>query len=67
MTLPLNISDPYFDLTLKQANSGVLVNTFGNLSATGSGSAALVLPPGSQFPSLIGLTFHHAYLSSGPT
>jgi hypothetical protein len=65
MTLPLNIFDPYFDLTLQQANSGAFVNTFGILSATGTGSAALVVPPGSQFPSLIGLTFHHAYVVFG--
>jgi hypothetical protein len=66
MTLPLNIFDPYFSLTLQQPNSAYLVNTFGVLNFQGAASATLVVPTASQFPSLIGLTFHHAYLVFQP-
>ena len=65
MTLPLN-SDPYYALTLQQPNSGAFVNTFGTLSSSGTATASLNVPPGAQFPSLIGLTFHHAYLVFQP-
>jgi hypothetical protein len=65
MTLPLNIFDPYFSLTLQQPNSAYLVNTFGVLNFQGTASASLVVPTASQFPSLIGLTFHHAYVVFG--
>ena len=61
LTLPLNVPDPYFNLTLQQPNSASLVDTFGVLSSQGTATASLNVPPGAQFPSLVGLTFHHAY------
>jgi predicted RNA methylase len=65
MTLPLNF-DPYFSLTLQQPNSGAFVDTFGVLSFSGKATSSLIVPPGAQFPGLIGLTFHHAYLVFQP-
>lgn len=57
--LPLNI-DAYFLVTLTAPNSSVHVGTFGVLSATGSGSASLVVPTGTD-PGLAGLTLTHAF------
>lgn len=60
VTLPLNV-DSYLLLSLSSAGSGLFQGTLGFLDATGSASASLQLPAGSD-PSLAGLTLHHAGL-----
>ena len=65
LTLPLNIVDPYFDFTLEQPNSAALVNTLGVLDIQGTATASVNVPTSAQYPSLIGLTFHHAYVVLG--
>lgn len=58
--LPLN-PDEYFDIIGNQVNGPIFINTFGTLSATAGGSAALSMPGGLS-PTLVGLTLDHAYL-----
>ena len=65
LTLPLNILDPYFSLTLEQPNSAYLVDTLGFLDFQGTGSAAINVPSAAKQPSVIGLEFHHAYVTFG--
>ncbi len=65
LTLPLNIVDPCFDFTLEQPNSAALVNTLGVLDIQGTATASVNVPTSAQYPSLIGLTFHHAYVVLG--
>ncbi len=65
LTLPLNIFDPYFNFTIEQPNSAILVNTFGVLDIQGTATASVNVPPASQLPSLAGMTFHHAYIVLG--
>ena len=60
LLLPLNV-DNYTLFTLKKPNSGILSNTFNFLDANGQASASFNVPPISE-PSLIGATFHHAYV-----
>ncbi|MEX1024525.1 MAG: FG-GAP repeat protein [Planctomycetota bacterium] len=60
--IPLTLPSPYFNLTLTNPNSAVLVNTFSALDAAGRSTAAFVLPPGSN-PSLVGRTAHHAFVT----
>jgi choice-of-anchor B domain-containing protein len=58
------VQDAYFDYSLVHANGPLLVNSFAALDGAGKGSAHFVLPSG--FPSLIGLTAHHAWLAIDP-
>ncbi len=50
LTLPLNVPDPYFNLTLQQPNSASLVDTFGVLSSQGTATASLNVPPRRAVP-----------------
>ncbi len=58
--VPLNVPDPYFELTLLGANAPPLASSFALLDAAGTASASFALPPASN-PALAGLTLHHAY------
>ncbi|MEO0652329.1 MAG: hypothetical protein AAFZ65_16775, partial [Planctomycetota bacterium] len=58
VTLPLNY-DAYTQQTLLLANSGPFVDTLGLLDANGTGAAQLLVA-GGQYPSLVGLSMHHA-------
>jgi FG-GAP repeat len=55
--IPLN-PDPWTDITIGYANSAVLVNTRGTLSASGTATARIRSGP--YAATLVGLVFHHA-------
>jgi hypothetical protein len=59
VVLPLN-DDAYFQHTLGHPNEFPLSGSLGTLSLAGSGSAVFALPAG-LFPTLAGLTVHHAF------
>ena len=59
VTLPLNF-DAYFDYTLNNANSALLVNTLGFLDGTGRATAQFALPAGAVSPASP-LTVNHAF------
>ena len=61
LTLPLNYPDSYLDFTLTSPNTSQLGNTFGVLSPSGSGTASVSVPPGTD-SSLAGLEVNHAFL-----
>lgn len=61
VVLPLAPLDPWFAFTLGSPNSPALPGSFGFLDGSGDASASLVIPAGAP-ASLVGLTFHHAYL-----
>ncbi|MCR9245978.1 MAG: PQQ-dependent sugar dehydrogenase [bacterium] len=65
LTLPLNsFNDPWFQLTSTVFSPTILQGTIGQLDAAGRAQAAIVVPP---LPlSLLGITFHHAYLVTDP-
>ena len=62
VTVPLNF-DPYFRLTLFRPFFAPFGNFFSTLSPTGSGTASLTIPPGSD-PGLHGVILHHAFVSA---
>lgn len=62
--IPLN-PDPYFNLTLNRPNLAPLANTFGVLDGAGTGAAGLTIPAG-QYPTLAGVTAHHAFGALNP-
>ncbi len=66
VTLPLNsVNDPWYQLTSTVFNPAILQGTVGQLDGAGRAQAAIAVPP---LPlSLLGLTFHHAYLVSDPS
>ena len=56
------VPDSYTNLTLVAPNQPPLASTLGVLDASGTASAAIVVPAGSN-PTLAGLVFHHAFLA----
>ncbi|MEO0630623.1 MAG: hypothetical protein AAFY46_07825, partial [Planctomycetota bacterium] len=58
VSVPLNIPDPYFDLTVLSANQGPFSSTFGILNGAGAATAAITIP--ADQPALAGLTLTHA-------
>lgn len=62
--LPLQVFDSYFLFTVNSLNQGPFQNTLGILSSTGTATASLTVPIG--YPSLAGLTLHHAYVVFNP-
>jgi hypothetical protein len=60
VTIPLN-PDPWTDITIRLANSPVLVNTKGTLDVSGKAKAQIKGGPVNA-PSAIGLVLYHAYL-----
>ncbi len=61
LVLPLQPSG-YTTFTFTKINQPPLMNTFSVLDSAGSSTAALVVPP-ATFPSFIGATLHHAWVS----
>lgn len=57
--IPL-VPDAYFAFTHSHPNQAPLSGSLGRLSTTGTGTAAVTLPPG--LTSLLGLTVHHAFV-----
>lgn len=62
--LPLNL-DSYTVFTLQSPSAAPLAGSFGVLDVSGTGSASFTLPAGAS-PSLVGTTFHHAFLVLDP-
>ncbi|MEM7310451.1 MAG: hypothetical protein AAF682_27485 [Planctomycetota bacterium] len=61
--IPINPS-AYFNITVNNPNSPPLTNSFGALDGLGQATATFALPLGFH-TSLVGLTFHHAYVVLG--
>lgn len=60
LRLPLNV-DPYFSLVLSVPNTPLLTPSLGQLDASGNATVKFTAVP--QIPaSLVGTTFHHAYV-----
>lgn len=66
LVIPLNW-DWYTDFTLNYANSPILSNNLGTLSAAGSASITFWLPANTIPPTLAGLVVSHAALGLPPT
>ena len=62
--VPLN-NDGYMRHLFRAPATPYHVGTLGTLDALGNASSSMTLPA-SLFPSLVGLTFHHAYLTAPP-
>ena len=60
VTIPINI-DGYTLTLLQNPGLSVALNFVGTLDANGQASASAIVPPGTD-PSLVGTTFHHAYV-----